>query len=78
MIAEKTPETDIETSNYSFVGGRRVNFSNAEGFHVVSWSVCKNNFALISSLPHKGKPGCAVCHGNGSGLVDLSEFYSKT
>ncbi len=77
-ITQNSPATAIETSDYSFIGDRRINFTTAKGFNVVSWSVCANNFALVSTLPHKGKPGCTVCHGNGSGLIDLSEFYTKT
>lgn len=78
MVALKTPDTDIETSDYHFVDDRRINYMTADGFNVVSWSVCSNNFALVSSLPRQGKEGCTVCHANGSGLIDLSAFYSKT
>lgn len=78
VVTRGSPETDIETRSYSFVGDRRVNFTTADGLNVVSWSVCSNNFALVSSLPQRGKEGCTVCHGNGSGLIDLSEFYAKT
>ncbi len=76
-IAPKSPETDIETGDYSYVGKRRINFTSFGGFHIVSWSVCANNYALVSALPQKGKQSCSVCHGKGSGLMDLSAFYSN-
>ncbi len=78
VVVKKTPETDIETAQHTLVEDRRINFSQTNGFNIVSWSVCDNNFALVSHLPHKGKQGCAVCHANGSGLMDLSEFYTRT
>ena len=78
MVALKTPDTDIETPDYNFVDDRRINFMTVDDFNVVSWSVCANNFALVSSLPSQGREGCSVCHANGSGLIDLSAFYSKT
>jgi anti-sigma factor RsiW len=78
VVAKKTALTEIETSDHTYVGERRINFAKADGFNVVSWSVCTNNFALISTLPRQGKQGCMTCHANGSGLIDLSEFYTQT
>jgi len=78
VVVKKTPETDIETAQHTHVEDRRINFAQAQGLNVVSWSVCDSNFALVSHLPRKGKQGCAVCHANGSGLMDLSEFYTRT
>lgn len=76
VVAPKTLQTSIETTDYTYVKDRRINFSQADGFNVVSWTVAANNFALVSRLPGQGKQGCMVCHVEGSGLPDLSSFYS--
>jgi anti-sigma factor RsiW len=76
-ITQKTSETGIESTNHTQVRDRRINFRNSGDFNVVSWSVCATNYALVSNLPQKGKESCAVCHADGSGLIDLSDFYAR-
>ncbi len=75
-VVNKTADTAIISSNHRMVGDRRINFRKSQNYNVVSWSVCTTNFALISNLPRQGKQGCAVCHAKGSGLIDLSDFYT--
>lgn len=77
LIAPKVVDTNINSDQYTYFGERRINFSNQLGFNTVSWSVCSTNFALVSDLPSKGTKGCNVCHARGSGLTDLSSFYSS-
>lgn len=79
LMVKRSPATDIENSNHTYVGARRISFAQSDGYNAVSWSVKSTNFSLVSTLPHQGKKSCIVCHANGSGLMDLSDFYhSKT
>jgi len=75
LMVKRSPETAVENSSHTYVGSRRISFSQSQGYNAVSWSVKSTNFALVSTLPHKGKEGCIVCHADGSGLKDLSDFY---
>jgi mycothiol system anti-sigma-R factor len=62
----------VESKDFTFLQGRRFNFSNQDGINSISWTDDGNNFALISSYPSQNIMSCKVCHAQGSGLPDLN------
>ncbi len=78
LIVQKSAETKIESDDFTLVEERKINFQDIRGFNTVAWSVCSNNFTLVSTLPKKGEKSCNVCHAKGSGLSSLSFFYNRT
>lgn len=62
----------VESKDFTFLQGRRFNFSHQDGTNTISWTDGGNNFALISSYPSQNIMSCKVCHAQGSGLPDLN------
>jgi mycothiol system anti-sigma-R factor len=62
----------VESNDFTFLQGRRFNFSHQNGINTISWADGGNNFALISSHPSQNIMSCKVCHAQGSGLPDLN------
>ena len=72
LVIRGNPAAFVESSDFTFLHGRRFNFSRQHGLNTISWTDDGNNFALISNFSAQNIKGCAVCHGEGSGLSDLN------
>ncbi len=72
LIIQGKAEAFVESSDHTFLHGRRFNFSRYEGLNTISWTDHGKNFALISNFSSQNIKGCAVCHARGSGLSDLN------
>jgi anti-sigma factor RsiW len=73
-IIKGNPTAFVESSDFTFLHGRRFNFSRQHGFNTIAWTDDGKNFALISSLESQKIVSCKVCHAQGSGLSDLNEL----
>jgi mycothiol system anti-sigma-R factor len=71
-VIRGNPTAYVESKDFTFLQGRRFNFSHRSGLNAVSWTDQGNNFALISSHPKQNIMSCKVCHGRGSGLLDFN------
>jgi anti-sigma factor RsiW len=74
-ITKGNPSAYVETKDFTFMKGRRFNFSQRHGLNAIAWTDDGNNFALISSHPSRNIISCKVCHANGSGLSDLNALF---
>ncbi len=72
LIIRGNPAAFVESRDFTFMNGRRFNFSGQKGLSSVSWTNKGNSFAIITTFPAQTITGCAVCHSNGSGLPDLN------
>jgi anti-sigma factor RsiW len=72
FIIKGNPAAYVESNDFTFMKGRRFNFSQQYGLNAIAWTDDGNHFALISSHPSKNIVSCKVCHANGSGLADLN------
>ncbi len=71
-IIRGNPSAFVESRDYTFLHGRRFNFSRQHGLNTIAWSDDGNSFALISSFQSQNIISCKVCHAQGSGLSDLN------
>jgi anti-sigma factor RsiW len=71
FIIRGNPTAYVESKDFTFLHGRRFNFSHQNGLNTISWTDNGNNFALISSHPPQNIQSCKICHAKGSGLPDL-------
>jgi mycothiol system anti-sigma-R factor len=71
VIIRQKPATDVQSSDFTYLQGRRFNFSHEHGLNTIAWSDDGNNFALTSVFAAREIVSCKVCHGRGSGLSDL-------
>lgn len=71
FIIRGNPTAYVESKDFTFLHGRRFNFSHRNGLNTISWADNGNNFALISSYTSQDIMSCKVCHAKGSGLADL-------
>jgi anti-sigma factor RsiW len=71
-IIRGNPIAYVESKDFTYLHGRRFNFSRQRGLDTISWTDAGNNFALISSYPAQNIMSCKVCHASGSGLPDLN------
>jgi anti-sigma factor RsiW len=62
----------VESKEYTFLKGRRFNFSHQHGLNAIAWTDDGNNFALISSHRSQDIVSCKICHSSGSGLSDIN------
>ena len=74
FVIKGNPAAYVESKNFTFMKGRRFNFSEQHGLSSIAWTDSGNHFALISSHPSKNIVSCKVCHSNGSGLSDLNSL----
>lgn len=72
FIIRGNPTAYVESKDYTFLQGRRFNFSHQNGLNAISWTDDGNHFALVSSYPSENIISCKVCHAKGSGLSDLN------
>ena len=72
FVIRGNPAAYVESRDFTFLQGRRFNFSGQHGLNTISWSDSGNNFALISLYPSRNIMSCKVCHARGSGLSDLN------
>jgi mycothiol system anti-sigma-R factor len=72
FIIRGNPAASVESKDFTFLQGRRFNYSHQKGINTISWTDSGNNFALISSYPSQNIVSCKVCHTQGSGLPDLN------
>jgi anti-sigma factor (TIGR02949 family) len=72
FIIKGNPAACVDSSDFTFLKGRRFNFSRQHGLNAISWTDDGNNFALISSYPSQNIMSCKVCHARGSGLSNLN------
>jgi mycothiol system anti-sigma-R factor len=70
-IVKRNPTSLVESREFTFMKGRRFNFSGQNGLNAISWTDNGNNFTLVSSHPSQDIKSCRVCHARGSGLSDL-------
>jgi anti-sigma factor RsiW len=53
FVIRQNPATDVQSADFTYLRGRRFNFSHQHGLNTVAWSDNGNNFALTSvSLFH--------------------------
>lgn len=71
-IIRGNPTAYVESRDFTYLKGRRFNFSHKRGLSAIAWTDDGNNFALISSHPSHNIMSCNVCHAEGSGLSDLN------
>ena len=71
VIVRQKPATDVQSEDFTYLQGRRFNFSHEYGLNTIAWSDDGNNFALTSVFAAREIVSCKVCHGRGSGLSDL-------
>ena len=71
-IIKGNPSAYVESRDFTFLKGRRFNFSHQHGLNTIAWTDDGNIFTLISSHPSQNILSCKVCHANGSGLSDLN------
>lgn len=62
----------VDSRDFTFMKGRRFNFSRQHGLNAIAWTDDGNHFALISSHASRNIASCKVCHAYGSGLSDLN------
>lgn len=72
FIIKGNPAASVESKDFTFLQGRRFNFSHQNGLNAISWTDDGNHFALISAYPSQNIVSCKVCHAKGSGLSDLN------
>lgn len=72
FIIKGNPAAYVECRDFTFLQGRRFNFSHQHGLNAIAWTDDGNHFALISSHAAQNIMSCKVCHANGSGLSDLN------
>lgn len=72
FIIRGNPTAYVESKDFTFLQGRRFNFSHQNGLSTISWTDCGKNFALVSSYPSQNIMSCKVCHSKGSGLPDIN------
>jgi mycothiol system anti-sigma-R factor len=72
FIIKGNPAACVDSPDFTFLKGRRFNFSHQHGLNAISWTDAGNHFALISLYPSQNIMSCKVCHAKGSGLSDLN------
>jgi hypothetical protein len=72
-VVKGKPEAFVDSNNFTFVDGRQFNIGHYKGLNTISWTDSGNHFTLVSHLPPGKMEGCTVCHGEGSGLMDIAE-----
>ncbi|MGD9365826.1 MAG: zf-HC2 domain-containing protein [Desulfobacteraceae bacterium] len=72
FIIKGNPKANVESGEFTFLKGRRFNFSHKHGLNAIAWTDDGNHFALISSHPSQNIMSCKVCHAEGSGLSDIN------
>jgi mycothiol system anti-sigma-R factor len=72
FIIKGNQAAHVESNDFTFLKGRRFNFSHRDGLNTIAWTDNGNNFALISSYTSQDIMSCKVCHARGSGLADLN------
>jgi anti-sigma factor (TIGR02949 family) len=74
FIVRGNPASDVQSSDFTYLQGRRFNFSHQHGLNTIAWSDDGNNFALTSVFAPLEIVSCKVCHAKGSGLADLKSL----
>jgi mycothiol system anti-sigma-R factor len=74
FVIKGNPKAYVESKDFTFMKGRRFNFSYKHGFNAIAWVDHGNNFALISSHPSQNIMSCKVCHASGSGLSNVNDL----
>lgn len=72
FIIKGNSAAKVESRDFTFLKGRRFNFSHQHGLNAVAWTDDGNHFALVSSHLSQDIMSCKVCHANGSGLSDIN------
>jgi mycothiol system anti-sigma-R factor len=74
FVIRQNPATDVQSADFTYLRGRRFNFSHQHGLNTIAWSDNGNNFALTSVFAAREIMSCKVCHARGSGLSDLKSL----